>query len=475
MTGRNFSVTTQRIKYIAMDFVMSSVAFLLFNMFRYRMLGLNHYGFNGILDYLTSTKLVVEQIVIPVCMLGIYWLSGFYNNPFEKSRVQDFSITVQTSFFSTILIYLVLLINDSTGMKIHDYEIILALFLLFAGFVFLGRWILNMLTIRHLRKRQWIYSTLIIGNSKKSREVYRKLKDAGSVWAYNVIGFIRLEKEHSVNDSFPIWEWEEIEKICSDYGVDQIILAPEYIRDKEIMHILERLFPLGIPVKIAPDTLSYITGNIRLNDILGIPFIDLTSPRMSDFEKNVKRLFDVTASILTMILLSPFLAVTAIIVKTTSKGPVIYSQERIGQGHKPFKILKFRSMRDDAEKFGPMLSSENDDRITPFGHFMRKYRIDELPQFWNVLRGDMSLVGPRPEREFYIEQIMRKAPYYGLIFQIRPGVTSWGMVKFGYATSVSEMVERARYDLLYINNMSLTTDIKIMIYTVRTIVKGSGM
>ena len=306
-------------------------------------------------------------------------------------------------------------------------------------------------------------------------KIYRKLKHSGSVWAFDVIGFVRIDKEHDVDDSFTVWEWKEVEQVCRDYSVDQIVLALEHTRDSGIMKILERLFPLGIPVKIAPDVLSFITGNIRLNDILGIPFIDLTSPRMNEFEKNLKRTFDVVASLLSMLLLSPVYAITALMVKFTSEGPVIFKQERMGKGHKPFKILKFRSMYQNAEKEGPRLSSTHDSRITRFGKFMRKYRIDELPQFWNVLKGDMSLVGPRPEREYYIEQIMRKAPYYGLVFQVKPGITSWGMVKYGYASSVNQMVERSKYDLIYINNMSIPNDIKIMIYTIRTIVKGSGL
>lgn len=131
-------------------------------------------------------------------------------------------------------------------------------------------------------------------------------------------------------------------------------------------------------------------------------------------------------------------------------------------------------MKEDAEKDGPRLSSDNDDRITHVGYYLRKYRLDELPQFWNVIKGHMSLVGPRPEREFFISQIVKKAPYYGLIFQVRPGITSWGMVKYGYASSVEEMVKRAKYDLVYLNNMSISNDIKILIYTVRTVVKGVG-
>ena len=228
-------------------------------------------------------------------------------------------------------------------------------------------------------------------------------------------------------------------------------------------------------MKVAPDTLSYVTNAIQLEDILGVPLVDLTRPRMGECQKNIKRTFDVFASSLCLLILSPLMAWLSLMVKLGSKGPVIYSQTRIGKNQKPFNLYKFRSMRTDAEACGPSLSSRHDPRVTKFGRFMRKYRLDELPQFWNVVRGDMSLVGPRPEREHYILQIMEKAPYYGLIFQVRPGITSWGMVKYGYASNVQQMVERSRFDLIYLNNMSIQTDIKIMIYTIRTIFGGKGM
>lgn len=475
MKGRNFSIVAERARYITIDFVMCNIGFFLFNLFRYYALDLNEYFSYSEWDFIFSKKLILEQIFVPIGMIIIFAISGFYNHPIEKSRLSELNVTLASVLVASAIIFLALLINDTTGVKSRDYEVLLGLYVLLTGCVYFGRWLLTTIKIHNLRKRNWIYSTLIVGNSKESRRVYERLKNFGSIWVYNVVGFIRLPNEHNVDDGLKTWDWEKISEVCEEYKIDQIILALENNNDSQIMGILEKLFPLGIPVRIAPDTLSYVTGNIRLNDILGIPFIDLTSPRMSDFEKNIKRLFDITASIGVLIILSPLFLLLSIGVKLSSSGPVIYRQERMGKGHKPFKILKFRSMRQDAEQHGPMLSSLEDERVTNFGHFMRKYRLDELPQFWNVLIGEMSLVGPRPEREFYIEQIVKKAPYYGLIFQVRPGVTSWGMVKYGYASSVSQMVERSRYDLLYINNMSLSNDMKIMIYTVRTVVKGSGM
>lgn len=475
MKGRNFSNRVQRVKYVVTDFVMASLAFLLFNIFRFEALDPEKINYSTLPEFLFSSKLLMEQRLVPSGMLLLFWLSGFYNEPFNKSRLSELTTTLWSSLLSTLIIFFALLINDTSGIKARDYEMILVLFGLIFIFVYAGRRILSLITKDHLKRRRWIYSTLIIGNSPKSRDIFRKLRRRGSVWAYDVIGFISLEGERQVDDGQKTWVWDEVENVCREYRIDQIILAPETIRDSQIMAILKRLFPLECPVKITPDTLSYITGNIRLDDILGIPFIDLTSPRISEFQKNVKRCIDVGLSIAGLIVLSPLLLGAAIAVKATSPGPVIYRQERIGKGRRPFRIYKFRSMREDSEKNGPQLSNKDDDRITPWGKVMRKYRIDELPQLWNVLKGDMSLVGPRPERAFYIDRIVRRAPYYGLIFQVRPGITSWGMVKHGYASNVDEMVERSQYDLLYLNNMSLSTDMKIMIHTVNTIIKGRGV
>ncbi|MBD5305404.1 MAG: exopolysaccharide biosynthesis polyprenyl glycosylphosphotransferase [Bacteroides sp.] len=474
MRGKNISKELQRAKYVLMDFIMTSLAFLIFNCFRYYMLEIGS-SYINLSSFIFSNKLLIEQATVPTGLLALFWLSGYYNHPFRKSRLVEFTTTLSSTLTATLLIFFSLLINDTTGVKLKDYELLLVLFFLLALFTYIGRRIITRRTLRHLRKRSWIYSTLIIGNSTKSRKIYNKLQNSGSVWAYNVVGFVRLDGEKNIEDDCRVWEWDEIEDVIASQNIDQIVLAPENIRDSELMGILKRLFPLNCPVKIAPDTLSYITGSIRLDDIHGIPFIDLTSPRISEFQKNAKRSIDVSFSLIAGILLSPILIIIALAVKITSPGPVIFKQERIGHGRRPFNIYKFRSMHQNAEKNGPQLSHENDNRTTALGKIMRKYRIDELPQLWNIIKGDMSLVGPRPERAYFIDKIVKRAPYYGLIFQVRPGLTSWGMVKHGYASNVDEMVARARYDLLYLNNMSLITDFKIMIHTVNTILNGSGM
>lgn len=217
-----------------------------------------------------------------------------------------------------------------------------------------------------------------------------------------------------------------------------------------------------------------LSGSVKMNAIFGAPLIEIYPDLMPKWQQSVKRLIDIFVSLSVLIICAPLFIILAIAVKLTSKGPVFYSHERIGLHGQPFNIYKYRSMHVNAESSGPMLSSKNDKRITPLGSFMRKVRLDEMPQFYNVLKGDMSLVGPRPERQYFIDQIVQKAPHYYHLHKVRPGITSWGQIKFGYAENVDQMVERLKYDLIYIENMSLLVDFKILIYTILIVLQGRG-
>ena len=466
--------TSQRLRYIIADLLMGAIGFWVFNIVRFYLLGEEYKGFSTLWTFLGSSKLILEQCIVPPCLLGIYWLSGYYNEPFNKSRLQEFTTTLFSGIVNTVIIYLVLLINDQTGKRTINYEIILTLFGSLFLLTYTARVLITNYAIRHFRKKIWNINVLIMGNSKASRKVASQLKESKRDVNYKIVGFMELPGENSVKDREKFFTYGNIRKVCEDYEVNQIILAPQFHDDKKVMELLSVLFPLEIPVKISPDTFSYVTSAIRLKDIYGDPFIDLAGPSISESSKNIKRALDVTFSFLALIILSPLYGFLSIWVKSGSKGPVFYRQERIGLHQKPFYIYKFRTMVEDAEAEGPRLSSDSDPRITKAGKWMRKYRLDELPQFWNVLKGDMSIVGPRPERDFYIKQIVKQAPYYTLVCQIRPGITSWGMVKYGYASNVEQMVERTRYDLIYLANMSLSVDCKILIYTLKTVFGGEG-
>lgn len=472
MIGKMASVKLERWKLVLTDWITANISFMLFNLLRYLESSWTTHSIESAISYIFSPKLLIEQAVIPLFLLCIYWLSGFYNNPFGKSRFNEFLNTAVISAISTILIHLSLLTNDQMSDISSNLLQILIIYIIFFTLTFLGRIIVINIQITHFKSRDWKYTAVIVGNSEKAHSLASKLQESKAVISYYIESFFRIPGERNFSDD--ALGIDELSDFCRVHKIDQIILAPEKTDEDNVLNLLYQLFPIGIPIKLSPDTINFMTSSIQLKDIYGFPLVDLTHSSMSESEKNIKRTIDVVASLITLLALSPLFLFLAIRVKSDSKGPVFYRQERIGLKERPFQIIKFRTMRTDAEDSGPQLSSDDDPRVTKAGKIMRKYRLDELPQFWNVLKGEMSIVGPRPERKFFINKIIERAPYYTLLYQTRPGITSWGMVKYGYASHIDEMVERSKYDLLYISNMSILVDFKIMLYTVLTILEGRG-
>lgn len=266
----------------------------------------------------------------------------------------------------------------------------------------------------------------------------------------------------------------EANRIQKGNAEEIIIDLPKNSSERTLYTIINRLYPLGMEISVAPRIYDMLTGAARIVEIEGDPLVRITEHKMSDMGLCIKRASDIFISALVLILLSPVYIILCILVYATSEGSVIYRQERIGLHGIPFNILKFRTMYMDAETKTPLLSSDNDPRITKVGHFLRKYRLDELPQMWNVLVGDMSLVGPRPERAYFIQQIEQKALYYCLLYKIRPGLTSWGPIRVGYTDTIDKMVQRLNYDIMYMENMSIRLDIKILFFTIGVIIDGKG-
>lgn len=469
----------QRAICVVTDWLMTFIAFFLFNIFRFFYLDLGD-QFSELLFYLISPKLVLEQIAVPVLLLFVYWLSGYYNHPLERSRLNEFLVTFYSQLFNAVLIYMAALTNDQVFLRSENWMLIIILFILLFSFTYLGRLLVTENMLKNNKRFEHRPKTVIVGISKEAFKVLEGMrKEMGDVVAFMPFANEKLNEESrkDIGNTQIIEDIQALKNMCSQGSVEQVILVPPSGKspNNKVLYFLYHLYPYDISIKINPDILSLITPTIRLQDILGEPFIDLSRPQISEFSKNVKRTLDVIASTLGLIILSPVFAVAAIGVKLSGPGPIIYRQERVGIHRKTFRIYKFRSMITEAEKDGvPLLSSDSDSRITRIGKWMRKYRIDELPQFWNVLKGEMSLVGPRPEREYFIEQIVKKAPWYTLVLQVRPGITSWGMVKYGYATDIDQMIERNRFDLIYLANMSVAVDFKILIHTVKTVGAGEG-
>jgi len=461
--------------YIASDYAASAMAWTLFYIYRVKVIEPAKYGYSIPVNF--DKNYYIAIIIIPLFWLAIFWLFGSYKNIYRKSRVKELGLTFTLTFLGTILLFFILLLDDVVdSYQAYRYTFLTLFFLQFTLTYVLR--LTNLTRIkRNLKNRVIGFSTLLIGNNKKALDLYQELEHEKYSQGYKFIGFVSINNEAApplANYLPRLGQYKDIKEIIQRNDIEDVILAVESAEHHLINDIINTIEETGASIKIVPDMYDIVTGTVKMNYIFGTALIEVTPEIMPLWQINLKRIFDFTISILILAIGSPFYIALMLAVKFTSKGPIFYSQERIGKNGHAFNIFKFRTMYLDAEKAGPQLSSKDDPRITKVGWFLRRYRIDEFPQFWNVLIGDMSIVGPRPERQFFIDQIKAIAPHYTHLLKVRPGITSWGQIKFGYAENVQQMVERMKFDLLYVENMSLSMDLKIVFYTVLIMVQGRG-
>lgn len=418
--------------YMLVDFVSAMLVWMAFLLFRWLVYEGRIFSVNTVL--IPMFNFYWPLLLYPIGCVLVYYLSGYYLRPLRKPYSRELRRTLISSMIISIGAFFLFVIDDPINGNYDRY--LTSLLVLFA-IQFVGCYFPRLLV------------TFIA----------HKLDDVAP----------RRYTIHSID------EVHEFEKAHAQHPYDEVILdLRSETKENDIYLLINRLYPANVEISVVPSLYDMLTGAAVIADVADQPLIPITEHKMSDAGLCIKRAFDVVFSLIALVLFSPVYLLVALAVWSTSRGPIFYRQERIGLHGIPFNIIKFRTMHIHAENDTPQLSLHNDPRVTRVGKILRKYRLDELPQFWNILRGEMSIVGPRPERRYFINQIEEKAPYYCMIYKIRPGLTSWGPIRVGYTDTLDKMIRRLNYDIVYMENMSLGLDLKILFYTLGVIFNGKG-
>jgi len=465
----------QYIKLVAADFGAALVAWMTFFLVRKYLLNeLTGYKFiEGQLFYLSGSAVMIASF-----WTLLYALLGEYRDIYRKSRLAEILRLAQVSVLGAVVIFFTLLLDDQGVVNYRAYYKTFAAYYLLHFFIsaVLRTWAVSSVQ-RQVYRGRIFFPTLLVGSNALALNTFHELARTSRHLGLRLVGFAPVGDtvDPGLAAELPAHgSYRRLPALVRALKLEQIVIAIEPSEHLLIQDILALLEGTPARVSILPDLYQMLLGSVKVNHLFGTPLIEIKQDLMPVWQVVLKRVFDVAGSLLFLLLACWVYAFTAVMVKLSSPGPVFYRQDRIGKNGHPFSIIKFRSMYVDAEKQGPALSSDHDPRITPWGRFMRKVRLDELPQFWNVVKGDMSLVGPRPERQFFIDQIVKIAPHYRHLHRVRPGLTSLGQVKYGYAETVAQMVERLKFDILYIENMSLAMDFRVLLYTLKIIMEGRG-
>ena len=461
--------SSEKILIITTDFLTINLSFILYFYFRVE---------SGLFDLI-----ILPEFFLPLLAIYFYWLMiftfvGMYRTWFAASRFDELSTLFKASFVGIFILFFLIFLDDYLHNVDSPQRILIfiywAVFLILVGS---GRLFIRSFQRNLLIKGFGRRNALIVGFNKKANEVHKEILRHPAL-GLDISGYISVKNENVgkvFNDIKVITNVDSIQDIIDEKNIKEVIIALEKDDHDVLVEIISKCDAKNVGMKIVPDLYEILSGQARTSQIYGMPLIDIMPQLMPEWEKRLKRVMDIFVSLIILIITLPVCLLTAIVIKIESPGPILFTQERCGLNGKIFKIFKFRSMRKDAEKAtGPVWSQKGDPRITKVGKFIRKVRIDEIPQMFNVLKGEMSMVGPRPERPFFVEKLSGEIPYYKRRLKVRPGITGWAQVKHKYDESIEDVKIKLRYDLFYIENMSLRMDFKIIFRTIFVVLFGKG-
>jgi exopolysaccharide biosynthesis polyprenyl glycosylphosphotransferase len=462
--------------YILSDFTGSAIAWGLFYLFRKYFIETRLYGEYFRMEL--GNKFYLGILLIPLFYLFVFAMAGFYSDTLRRSRLLEFGKSLVITLAAVVILFFVLVLDDAVGDYSTYYRSFLVLFSLEFLMTWLPRFAITSYVSGKIHRREAGFRTLVAGSNGKAARLISEITGEKMPAGNLLAGYISVDGSEGqpLAGRVPwLGREEDIVEIIEKNEIDEVILALEENEYERVENLVNSICFRDVLVKAVPSMRQVIAGHVEAGPIYATPLLRVSYREMPHWQQMIKLLLDYSLAATALVLLSPLMALLAILIRRSGKGPVIFRQERIGRHGQPFMIYKFRSMEDGAEADGPQLAVRGDKRITPLGRFMRKHRFDEIPNFINVLRGEMSLVGPRPERRHYIKKIREQAPHYNRVLAVKPGITCWGQVKLGYASDIDTMLERLEYDLLYLENVSLFLDLKIIYYTLGTIVRGRGL